>query len=358
MSGFLILRWPLAAAVLALGGATAQAGPSACADVAAHARKLPDAAWRTREPLAAWLRRQEPRHPQAALTSTERELLESPRWRQALQAAPDLPLSIERLQGTSVYRVEVFEGSANCQRYVLMEARAGLPPRALDAPFRGEHALDLCTTQSAFFATVAGQPALVAGGVGSMLGLDQHYRVATWDGKGWAPACSLTLKLRGHLRVAEQRCAGEGGWCAAATALSRRLAEAYDDERRGGARLDALAFTEGREPERVLSASLRHPDTGRGAAGDPALQLPLLGEPARDRDEFLSSYANVDVRRLAVWLDDRWWTAVVGRAGIGWRESTSTLVTLYGPLGRASDAQAAYRFTLEAAGLAAAAASN
>lgn len=348
----------LACAMVALACMTAQAGPSVCADVAAQARKLPDSAWNAPEPLAPWLRRQEPRHPRASLSTVEEEVLENPRWRQALGAAPEQTLSIERLQGTPVHRVDQVAGTANCQSYVLMEARPGLPTRALETPIRAEQPMGLCVTQSAFFAIVQGQPALVVGGADSMLGLDQHYRVSTWDGRGWTPACSLALKLRERLRQTERRCLGDTGWCDAAEALAHDLARAYDDDRRGGAGLEPLAFAAGREPDRFLRASLRLPDAGPGAAGDPALQLPVMGGESRESNAFLSSYANVDLRRLAVWLDGRWWLAVVGRAGVGWRESTSTLVTLYAPLGRAVDVRAGFRFTLEASGLAAATASD
>lgn len=344
----------LACAVVALACMAARAGPSVCADVAAQARKLPDAAWSGPEPLAPWLRRQEPRHPRASLSAVEEELLEDPRWRRALGAGPEQPLNIERLQGTPVHRVDQVAGSANCQSFMLVEARPGLPARVLETPIRSEQPMSLCVTQSAFFASVQGLPALVVGGPDSMLGLDQHYRVSTWDGKGWTRACSLALKLRERLRQAERRCEGDTGWCDAAATLAADLARAYDDDRRGGVSLDPRAFADGREPDRFLRASLRQPDASPGAAGDPALQLPELGGTSRDPNVFLSSYANVDLRRLAVWLDGRWWMAVVGRAGVGWRESTSTLVTLYAPLGRAVDVRAGFRFTLEASGLAAA----
>lgn len=348
----------LVGAAVALACMAAQAGPSVCADVAAQARKLPDSAWSGPEPLAPWLRRQEPRHPRASLSTVEEELLASPRWRQALGGAPEQPLAIERLQGTPVHRVDQLAGTANCQSYVLVEARPGLPARALETPIKAEHPMGLCATQSAFFATVQGQPALVVGGPDSMLGLDQHYRVSVWDGRGWTPACSLALKLRERLRQTERRCAGDAGWCDAAEALARDLAQAYDGERRGGAALEPATFAGGREPDRFLRASLRLPDAGPGAAGDPLLQLPPLGGESREPNPFLTSYANVDLRRLAVWLDGHWWLAVVGRAGVGWRESTSTLVTLYAPLGRAVDARAGFRFTLEASGLAEAMASD
>ncbi|CAM3646795.1 hypothetical protein [Roseateles saccharophilus] len=337
--------------------ATAQAGPSACAEVAAQARKLPESGWAAPEPLAPWLRRYEPRHPRAMLTAVEQDLLDDPRWRQAVSATPDQPLSIERLRGTPIYRVDQVAGSAGCQTYVLVEARSGQPARPLATPIPVEQPMGLCTTQSAFFATVQGQPALVVGGHDSMIGLDQHYRVSTWDGKAFGPACTLALKLHGRLRQAEQHCRSDAGWCSGAAALARELAQAYDRDRRGGAKLDPEKFADGHSPDRILRTTLRQPDLGPGAAGDEGLQLPLLGDEARDRDIFLSSYANVDVRRLAVWLDGRWWQVVVGRAGIGWRESTDTLVTLYEPLGRAIDAQAGWRFTLEASGLVSATAS-
>lgn len=348
----------LACAMVALACMAAQAGPSVCVDVAAQARKLPDAAWLGPEPLGPWLQRQEPRHPRAALSAVEAELLENPRWRQALGAGPEQPLSIERLQGTTVHRVDLVAGSASCQSYVLVEARPGQPARALETPIRGERPMGLCVTQSAFFASVQGQPALVVGGPDSMLGLDQHYRIAAWDGRGWSRACSLALKLRERLRQTARRCQGDAGWCDAAEALARDLAQAYDGERRGGASLEPAAFTGGQEPDRFLRASLRLPDAGPGGAGDPLLQLPVLDGESREPNPFLTSYANVDLRRLAVWLDGHWWMAVVGRAGVGWRESTSTLVTLYAPLGRAVDARAGFRFTLEASGLAEATASE
>lgn len=349
MKAFLPAR--LACAALALANLAAQAGPSVCSDLAAQARQLPDSAWRASEPLAPGLKRQEA-VPSRASSAVEEEVLDNPLWRRALGVGPEQAVGLERLQGTPVYRLEHVSGTANCQRYLLLQAWPGLPARLLETPFRGEAPMDLCITQSAFFASVQGQPALVEGGPDSMLGLDQHYRISTWDGRGWTPPCSLALKLRQALRQTDRRCQDEAGWCDAAAALARELAQAYDEERRGGASLDPQAFADGREPDRFMRAALLYPDAGPGAAGDPALQLPGLGTPSREPDPLPTSYAHVDVRRLAVWLQGRWWTAVVGRAGVGWRESTSTLVTLYAPLGRASDVRAGFRFTLEAAGLA------
>ena len=63
------------------------------------------------------------------------------------------------------------------------------------------------------------------------------------------------------------------------------------------------------------------------------------------------TFSNGDPRRLPVFIDGRWWLAVVGRGGVGWREGEAVLVALFAPPGRPADAVASYQFITGPAGL-------
>ena len=62
-------------------------------------------------------------------------------------------------------------------------------------------------------------------------------------------------------------------------------------------------------------------------------------------------FSNWDPARLPVFIDGRWWLAIVGRAGIGWRKGNAVNVALFAPPGRAADAVASYQFDLVQTGL-------
>lgn len=338
-------RRRLLCATLSLVSLASQAAPL-CAGLAAQARQLPDTAWRGADPLSKWIRRVvSTGAPQTAL---EESLSQDPRWQEQL---PESNTAVTRLPGTDVYLLEQVAGTAACQSYVLAEAAPGRPVRQLPTPIPSEDPTDLCLTRSAFVAMVFGRPALVVGGQEAMTGHDSRYRISTWDGQRWEAPCGLMIKLRTRLDLTEQHCRADAAWCGASARLAQEMVQAYDVDRQGGAKLDVSRFAQGLSPDAEVTHALSSPDRGAGAFGSESLELPLLGDTPVGRNVFLDAYSNADQRRLPVRIAGRWWLVAMSRAGVGWRESNDTLLTFYAPPGRAADAVASFRLSLQPAGL-------
>ncbi|MFN3302243.1 MAG: hypothetical protein ACK44A_00820 [Roseateles sp.] len=79
--------------------------------------------------------------------------------------------------------------------------------------------------------------------------------------------------------------------------------------------------------------------------------FPRFGADEQGLDAMRTAFSNADPRRLPVRVGDRWWLAVVGRAGLGWREGDAVLVALFAPPGRAADGVASYQFLVAPTGL-------
>jgi hypothetical protein len=335
--------------LLAAGGADA-AEPSMCARLADEAKRLPPSAWAQPEPLARWLqwsrRAGSPGKPSAA----DQALANDPRWRERVFASAGEVVGVEHLAGTALYLVEHMAGTANCQSLVLVQAQPGQAVRELAPPF----ALDgqnLCVTQSARLARVMDRPALVVGGATAMSGTGYEYRIAPWTGQGWGPSCSLALHLRSTMTPAQRFCTPGAAVCEAAQPVAAQLAQAYDADRTAKTPLDATRFTAGRAPDTGVLAALNPPLADAGAVGDFNLPLPLFGADDKKLDAMQAQFSNADPRRLPVFIDGRWWLAVVGRGGVGWREGDTILVALFAPPGRPGDAVASYQFRTGPAGL-------
>jgi hypothetical protein len=332
---------------LALAGLNGLAAePSLCTRLADEARRAPAETWAAPDPLAAWMKPVGA----AAASPTVEALSRDARWREALAASDTQPVGMQQLDGAPVYLLDSHAGTAHCQSVLLVEARPGQAARRLAPPV----ALDgraLCMTQSAGFARVLGQPAFVVGGAPSMTSPDLHYRIAAWTGQGWAPACSLQLRRGSALTAAQRFCAPGQPACAAGQSAAQRVAEAYEADRAGQGRLDARAVNGGRLPEADIAAALNPPLAAPGAIGDMNPPFPRFGADEARLDSMQSTFSNADPRRLPVWVDGRWWLAVVGRAGVGWREGDATLVALFAPPGRAADGVASYQFRVAPTGL-------
>ena len=322
------------------------APPSLCTRLAEEARRAPPSTWTAADPLARWIVRAASPAPSPTLSALARDA----RWREALAAPDGQPLGVQQLEGSNLYLLEDYAGTAHCQSLLLVEARAGQPARQVQPPI-GLDGLDLCTTQSAAFAKVLGQPAFVVGGAASMTSPDVHYRIAAWSGQGWTGACRVTLRREVQISDGQRFCAPGSPVCAAGQAVARRLAQAYEAERSGGARLQARAINGGREPESGVAAALNPPLAEPGAVGDINPPFPLFDADAGPLDPMLTTFSNADPRVLPVWVADRWWLAVVGRSGVGWREGGALLVALFGPPGRTADAVASYQFRVAPGGL-------
>lgn len=328
------------------GGAADAAEPSLCTRLADEARRAPAATWTQPDPLSAWLKPAPPSPPSPTISA----LANDARWRDLLAASESRPMSVQQLEGTPIYMVDEIAGTAHCQSLVLVEARPGQPSRRLKPPFDLEGA-SLCMTQSAGFGRVLGQPAFIVGGAPSMTSPDLHYRIATWTGKAWGPRCSVTLRRQTAMSGTQRFCAPGSKVCDAAQPVAQRLAQAYETARAANQPLDATAFNEGREPDAAVAAALNPPLDEPYAIGNMNPPFPLFGADEARLDPMRTVFSNADPRVLPVRVADRWWLAVVGRAGVGWREGDAVLVALFAPPGRAADGVASYQFRITPAGL-------
>lgn len=334
-------------ALTAFNGVAAHAAePSLCTRLADEARRAPAATWAAPDPLAAWVKPAGDAAPSPTVTA----LANDARWRDLLAASEAQPMGVQHLDGAPVYLVEDFAGTAHCQSLVLVEATPGKPARQLKPPFDLQR-MGLCMTQSARFAKVLDQPAFIAGGAPSMVSPDLNYRIAAWTGQGWGRACSVKLRRSTAMTLAQRFCAPGDKVCAAGEPLAERLARAYEADRAAKTPLDDKAFTDGRAPDAAVVAALNPPLATPGAIGDMNPPFPLFGADEKRLDPMLTVFSNGDPRRLPVFVDGRWWLAVVGRAGVGWREGDAVLVALFKPPGRPGDGVASYQFRLQPAGL-------
>ncbi|MFN3302242.1 MAG: hypothetical protein ACK44A_00815 [Roseateles sp.] len=149
-----------------MGRGADAAEASLCTRLADEARRAPPATWSQADPLSSWVRPAQPAGPAPIVAA----LANDARWRELLAASDAQPMGVQQLDGTSVYLVEDFAGTAHCQSLVLVEARPGQPARQLKPPF-DLAGMDLCMTQSARFVRVLGLPAFVVGGAPSMTSL-------------------------------------------------------------------------------------------------------------------------------------------------------------------------------------------
>ncbi|MDN3921700.1 hypothetical protein [Roseateles violae] len=325
---------------LASAGPVAAERPSDCEQLAAEARSLPDSAWAaSREPLAPWLRI-DTRPAGPPPSALQGELAQDRELRAALYALDSGVVGVDRLAGSDVYRVSTIQGTANCQSSVFVEARPGRPWRKIAEP----GAEVPCGSHSGF-GRVFARPAFVVKAI-DRITLGERYTVVPWTGRGWAPACTLALSFRRALSVAGQFCRDEASsLCKAGRAMATEIAAAYETDRHGGAPLEPLSFASPGQPSAEVLAALDRADPRSPP------DFPIFGLDPRQRDVFRTNYANVELRHLALWLDGRWWLAVVGRGGVGWREGTTTLLTIFEARDGGLLPMAGYQVDVDRAGL-------
>lgn len=349
----MIRHWCAGLALVCLGSSLADAAePSLCARLADEAKRLPATTWTNPgpEPLAAWLKDTSPPSLPGRSSPTEVALAADPRWLERVYASEGEAVTVDHLAGTPVYLVSHVSGTASCQSLVLVEVQPGQQARELAPPFKVD-GMELCFTQRAQFTHVLGHPALVVSGAASMGHPDRDYSIAPWTGKSWGRACGLTLRMRVTMSPGRRFCAPGASACEAGRQVAEQLAKAYDADRTSSAPLDPSRFTAGRKPDAAVMAALKAPLVERGAVGDFNLDLPVFGADVRRLSAMNITFSNGDPRRLPVFIDGRWWLAVVGRGGVGWREGEAVLVALFAPPGRPADAVASYQFITGPAGL-------
>ncbi len=335
--------------------AEAAAEPSLCMRLANEAREAPAAAWTQADPLSTWIRRAQPAEPSATVAA----LAYDARWRDRVGTPDSRPMSVQQLEGTPVYMVDDVAGTAACQSLVLVWAPPGQPAREIQQPFELEgRDMSLCTTQFAGFAHVLGQPAFIVGGAPSMISPDLHYRIATWVDGRWAQRCSLTVRRLTTMAAAKRYCAPGGKVCDAGQPVAWRLARAYEAARAANRPLDEVAFNGGLKPDAAVAAALNPLLAEDDAVGNMNPPFPLFGADGTRLDPMLTVFSNAAPRVLPVQVEGRWWLAVVGRSGVGWREGDAVLVSLFAPPGRAANGVASYQFDVRPAGLREAVASD
>lgn len=313
--------------------------PTLCARLADAAQRAPAGIWAQDKPLAGWIRADLPPPPAQAASA----LSSAARWREAVGAMHDRPLDVKQLGGTPLYMLSEFDGTANCQTLVLLRAEPGKPVEEVTMPFSAEGEL-LCVTQSARFLRVLGEPALVVGGATSMASPDVDYRIATWRGGGWQGRCAISWRRQTAIVPSQRFCAPGASTCEAGQSVAARVVQAYEASRAAKRPIDESAVNGGRQPDAaVLRAMSRLPDS-RSGHGPFNPQFPLFGADERKLDPMLTVFSNADARLLPVWVQGHWMQAIVGRAGVGWRESDAVLVTLSEAPGEAAQAVASYQF--------------
>lgn len=327
----------MASAGAAAGGAAA---PSLCTRLADEARRAPAATWVQPDPLSAWIRRAAP----SPGSPTAAALAGDPRWREALGGSREP--GVQQLEGAHLYMLSDVQGTASCQSVVLVDAQPGRAPRQVQPPFDLEGP-GLCMTRSAGFARVLGQPAFIAGGAPSMTSPDFEYRIATWSGAGWNEGCRVTLMRHAAMRPGQRFCPPDSKVCSEGQGVAQRLALAYEASRAARQPLDEVAFNRGRRPDSAVAAALNPPLDEPGAVGDMNPPFPLFGADEKRLNPMATVFSNADPRRVPVLVGGRWWIAVVGRSGVGWREGEAVLVALFAPPGRRGDGVASYQFRVE-----------
>ena len=326
MSTFKRGAWRLTLAALLLAGAPVHAADaSLCRRLADEVRGLPEAEWLRRPgPIRQRLTlAEESAGSRAALSandSTEQALLADTALRDALAVGPQVPVSLERLTGQSLVHLYAIQGTAHCQSSVFVELdRDGrwrrLPPPVLD---RDAHP---CWTRAGSLGELMGRPVFVVHGRESQLSDDELYQVSAWDGAQWGLACRVRLVFRLAYRSAGAQCQGTRAICERAASMALRLAESYDRSRAAGRSFEPP--TPATQPDAAMRAALERVDP----LAPPSFAAFDAGKV--QADAFTADYSNADLQRFPVQLAGRWFIALLGHAGVGWRESDVTLLGLY-----------------------------
>ncbi len=293
--------------------------PSICQRLAGLAEQVPADAWAAsdHDPMDQLLNRRPLRESERKRSKTEARLVNDPALRKEFSVGPETALGIERLAGTDVYRIESFQGTANCQSMLFVEASEGQPPHRLPLPFEAQ----ACVTQHGRFGHAFGQALVVVGGQVAMGELARSYTISGWQerDKRWTPPCELKLEFERRLKLSGRYCSAEGPLCKAAATLAPGIAEAFDKR----SPLDPLAFANGLEPPEAVLAWVKE-------ESNTAMEFPSFGAKTKgSADVFLTTFSNARApARLALRIEDTWWLGVVGVAGVGWRESTTSLVVI------------------------------
>lgn len=294
------------------------AGETVCGRLASEARRLPAQAWSgLGEPLGKFLQiaRRAQGQPLSALETT---LIRNQSLREELALSAEQPVDVDRLAGTSVYRLDSIQGTAHCQSSVFVEAKPGAVARQIKAPFEAEP----CWTQAGEFAQVFGRPSYVVHGAGNQLTMNTEYQIATWTGHGWGQACKLALAFEKSFRQIGEFCSDPAS-CESGRGPAAVIGKAYDLARERGEAFDANAFATGLAPGAEFVAKVQ----GLDPSSPP--DFPTFAADRRSLDVYTTNYSNEELQYFPLSLNGRWLVGLVGHAGVGWRESAVTLVSFF-----------------------------
>jgi len=325
------------AALAVVNGAMAAA--TSCDRLAAHARKLPDSAWKNGDKaLAPVLELDELRPP---ATPLEKSLARLPAAR-SLADPMNGALGIGRLAGSDLYLLSSAQGTLHCQVFVLVRAAPGWRPRTVATPGNlGDG--DQCWGNSATFGKVAGEPLFIVHDAIDDTDSKAAFNLRPFDGHAFGPACQVTLTFRSDYALTERHC-GDAAVCAAAGDIARKVALAYNRAREGGA--DGAGFTyglAGAGQAAAVKAFLAAQDSPPTWTPD----FPAFGKEASDDHPI--SYSGFALFPLK--LAGRDLVGATGHEGVGWREGENTLFAVYALKDGVLSPLAGFVFTRSLAGL-------
>ena len=293
-----------------------------CQRLADVAREIPVKAWSQRDPTQGL----------APFLLIDKANSSPPPFEAALAQRPDVKLALENeadyfgevtdhLADTDLYAISTFGGSANCQSLVFLRARADNDPTIIDPPSfngGGEYGSgNLCWTLSGALGSAFGQPVFVEHGTVSDHHFDAEVTLHPWTGAGWGRACTVSLTFRTGYLKAEQHCL-DRDVCRAGQRIALKVAKAYAAYRGTPNAPNTFTF-ESNAPETALLAAQR--------ASDTSPTFPYDKEEALDG--YHQGFSNSGSALFPLQLSGRWWVAAVGHAGVGWRESNTTLLAIY-----------------------------
>lgn len=319
--------WRLLLAALLLAGASVHAADaSLCRRLADEVRGLPEADWlKPPGPIRQRLRLAEElaggRAAWSANGSIEQALLADSALRDALAVGPRAPVSLERLPGQSLVHLYSVQGTARCQSSLFVELDRMGRWRQLPRPPVLDGDAHPCWTRAGSLAELMGRPVFLVHGGESQLSDDELYQVSVWDGAQWGRACSLHVAFRKSYRLDGMSCRGTQAFCERAAAAGLSLGERYDRSRAHAGRFEPPEPAH--RPDTATLAAL----AGVNLMSPP--EFPAAEARQSTADVFTAGFSNADLQRFALQLDGRWFVALLGHAGVGWRESNVTLLGLY-----------------------------
>jgi hypothetical protein len=340
----------LASSTLAFPALAAGSG-DLCQRLAQQARHLPASAWsagvqKALAPSLTIVKEDSPGAPgNKDILAFERSLTQLP-WVQDAVSGKYYGSFVSRLPKRDIYMVSSYSGSANCQSTVFVEAREGRKAKKAKSPEIAEDGKGACWTQSGKLGTVYSHAAYIQGGALSDHTFDTTYNIVPWTGKDWAEGCAVTLRFHTSYRLTNRNCADQAV-CGAAAEQALAIAEAYNSFRAGRDR--------GQAGDNTFSFGPTAPQAAREAVAEAANQpLPIGRTP-----EFptfggsqTSNFAATGLSFFPIRLDGRWHVALISHDGVGWRESTRTLLAIYDEEGGKPIPKAGFQIDLVNAGLA------